>query len=381
MTDGLVPADVPADLRQPEARAFRGAARRRGRLAGAITTLVVGLAALAAGRLAGALGDGLAAASALAVALLVAVELATLPVALRGHAAALAHGLSRQDVRGALADRAKGVALVGALLAAAAPALLALQRALPDGWPLAAAAAWLGVEVLLALAFPVLILPRFLRSEPLPDGPLRAMALATSARAEVPVVDVRLLRLGEKTRAGNAMVVGLGPTRRILLGDTLAGVDGAPGDAAVDAGRLAEAAAVLAHELAHHRHRDILRGLALALATTPLTLLVAAAVLARLPEALAHGGAGEAASVPALAAVLAVAGLPASLVTAWHSRRRERAADALARRVGGPQALAQAFARLAADGLAELEPPLLGRPLASHPPLAERIDACRREAA
>lgn len=104
-------------------------------------------------------------------------------------------------------------------------------------------------------------------------------------------------------------------------------------------------------------------------------------MLARLPEALAHGGAGEAASVRRSPRCSPSQGLPASLVTAWHSRRRERAADALARRVGGPQALAQAFARLAADGLAELEPPLLGRPLASHPPLAERIDACRREAA
>lgn len=346
-----------------------------------IAAVVLVGAALSAAAVSTALGSGYLAAIGVSLATLAALEIAGLPLGLAGHRASRQHGLSRQSRRSWLADRAKGIVFGAVLLAVAGPAVIWLQRTFPDGWPLATAAAAIGVELVLALVFPVLILPRFLRSEPLADGPLRAMALATSDRARVPVVDVRLLRLGEKTRAGNAMVVGLGPTRRILLGDTLAGVDGAPGDADVDGSRLAETAAVLAHELAHHRNRDVARGIALGLATTPVTLLLAAAILSVLPAALAHGGAGDPAVLPALGLAIAIGGVPSSLTSAWHSRRRERAADAFACAITEPLALARAFARLAADGLAELDPPRLGRALASHPPLGERIRSCDADVA
>jgi Zn-dependent protease with chaperone function len=69
------------------------------------------------------------------------------------------------------------------------------------------------------------------------------------------------------------------------------------------------------------------------------------------------------------------------LVTAWHSRRRERAADAYAARLADPDAFARALERLVATNLAELEPPRSERLLASHPPPAERIARARQEAA
>ena len=53
-----------------------------------------------------------------------------------------------------------------------------------------------------------------------------------------------------KSRTANAAVVGLGRTRRIILFDTLA-----------TGFRADEIEAVLAHELGHHVHGDIRRGL------------------------------------------------------------------------------------------------------------------------
>ena len=59
-------------------------------------------------------------------------------------------------------------------------------------------------------------------------------------------------QLSDRTRKANAALAGLGRTRRILLSDTLLA------DHSDD-----EIEVILAHELAHHVHRDIWSGLAL----------------------------------------------------------------------------------------------------------------------
>jgi STE24 endopeptidase len=107
------------------------------------------------------------------------------------------------------------------------------------------------------------------------------------------------------------------------------------------------------------------------------TWLLAAWVLERLPGALAHGGAGDPAALPALGLSLGLVALPLGLLTAWHSRRRERAADAYARRLADPAAFGRAMERLVVSNLAELEPPRLSQLRASHPAPAERIAASR----
>ena len=110
-------------------------------------------------------------------------------------------------------------------------------------------AAALLLSAALSVLFPVLLLPIFLRSEPMPEGPLRDALRRTVADAGVAVRDIRLLHLGDWTPGTNAMVAGLGPTRRIYIGDTLSA--DAPDDEAV-----AETQLVLARELGHHVNGD-----------------------------------------------------------------------------------------------------------------------------
>ncbi len=333
------------------------------------------LAALAAGWI----DDRLPGPAPLRAALLVLVvgvvhEAVQLPFGLAGFRAAKAAGLSVQSASGWLADRARAW-LIAALLGLPAVALLvAAQREFPDGWPYLAWGASLLLSLVLAVVAPVLLLPLFLRSETLAPGPLRTMAEELVARSGLRVSDIRLLMLSEKTTAANAAVVGLGPTRRILLGDTLTGDSD-------DDGRLAETRAVLAHELAHHAHGDMWRGLTLEAASSLLAWPVAAALLAGLPAALAHGGAGDPAALPAFALAFGVVSLPLGLVTAWHSRRRERAADAYAYRLADGESFARAMERLVASNLGELKPPRLSQIRSSHPPSGERITAARVAAA
>lgn len=301
-------------------------------------------------------------------------EAVQLPFGRAGHAAATRAGLSVQPAAGWLADRAKAW-LIAALLGLPAVALLVVaQRELGDGWPFAAWGASLVLVLALSVLAPVLLLPLFLRSERLEPGALRTMAEDLVARSGLRVRDIRLLMMSEKTTSANAAVVGLGPTRRILLGDTLTGDQHDPG-------RLAEARAVLAHELAHHAHGDMWRGLGLEAVSSLIAWPVAAALLAVLPAWLAHGGAGDPASLPAFALAFGAVSLPLGLLAAWHSRRRERAADAYATRLADGESFARAMERLVASNLGELVPPWLVRVRASHPPAGERIASARAHAA
>lgn len=300
------------------------------------------------------------------------LELLLLPFAFARYRLAREAGISRQSVREWLGDLLKGglLALVFGTLAIAG--IVSLARIEPRWWWAIAVVASIAVELLVTAVAPVLLVPIFLRSRPLAAGALRDDLLGLAARAGVSVGSVRVLQAGAKTASANAAVMGLGPTRRIVLTDTL--ID----EAAVDDRSISEVRAVLGHELGHHRSRDLWRFAGLGALSTFVTFGVGAWLLDRLPQALAHGGPRTLAGIPALALSLGVVGLPLSLVSAYYSRRRERAADAFGVEVAGdPEAFARALEGLCRTNLAEHWPPRLVGLRASHPAPGERIARAR----
>ena len=130
--------------------------------------------------------------------------------------------------------------------------LYALIRYSPERWWLPAGAVFALLIVLLTNVAPVLLLPLFYRVKPLDRESLRARLVGLAERAGARVLGAYEWGLGEKTKKANAALAGLGATRRILVSDTM----------------LAEYSdeeieVVLAHELAHHVHGDIWKGIRL----------------------------------------------------------------------------------------------------------------------
>jgi STE24 endopeptidase len=375
LTDASASSDP--DL-QRAARAYGRARRRLGLASGLVGLALLVLAALAGQRIADALDvPGPLAVDALVFAVVVGgvYELVLLPFGFARYRLAREFGISRQGVRGWLLDRSKGW-LIALVLGAPALALVVwLARVEPRWWWAIVAAGSILLELVLTAVAPVLLLPLFLRSRPLSPGTLRDDLLALAARAGVAVGSVRVLEAGAKTAAANAAVTGIGPTRRILLTDTLLGDEGAASD-----GSIAEMRAVLGHELGHHRAGDLWRFAAVGAVSTFVTFGVAAWLVDRLPDSLAHGGPSTLAGIAALGLCLGLAGAPSSVLLAAYSRRRERAADAFGFDVAGdPEAFARALERLCRSNLAELEPPRLLHLLrGSHPTPAERIARARR---
>jgi STE24 endopeptidase len=242
----------------------------------------------------------------------------------------------------------------------------AFLRAAPETWWLWVALFLLVFNVLLANLAPVLLLPLFYKFKPLSDdhADLVNRLLRLAEQAGTHVRGVYQFDMSRRTKAANAALTGLGNTRRILLGDTLLN------DFTSD-----EIVTVLAHELAHHVHKDIPIGIIVESAVTLIGLFLASLGLTWGVEAFGFQGPADIAALPLLALVMGAYGLLTMPLTNAYSRWRERRADeyALIATGDGP-AYASALARLANQNLADADPPgWMVFLFYSHPPLNRRI--------
>jgi STE24 endopeptidase len=132
---------------------------------------------------------------------------------------------------------------------------------------------------------------------------------------------------------------------------------------------------VMAHELGHQVHRDILLGILVETAITLVGLYLVALGLRFGAAAFGYAGPADAASMPLLALVISAYGLITLPLTNAFSRWRERRADEYAlKATGKPVAFASAMARLANQNLSEVDPePWVEFLLYSHPALSKRI--------
>jgi STE24 endopeptidase len=188
--------------------------------------------------------------------------------------------------------------------------------------------------------------------------------IQTLARRQgVGEIDVQVRDASRRTRAINAELYGVGPTKRIILWDT-----------ALD-GRLArvEIRSLAAHEFGHVEAEHIWKSIGwLFLFAVP-----GAYVVARVTQR--RGGLGRPAAVPL--ALLTVTLLQLALLPATNaiSRRYEAEADWLAlRATNDRRALEGLTRRLAQASLAEPDPPRWARLLLeTHPSPLERIAMSR----
>jgi STE24 endopeptidase len=281
-----------------------------------------------------------------------------------GHMLERRYGLSRQPAALWLRDHAKAAAVSLLLSGLAAVWVYGWLAAAPAWWWLPAWAGLAAAGVMTAWAAPVLLLPLFFRFVPLAEGPLRDRLLALAARAGVPALGAFEWRVGDRTSRANAALTGIGRTRRIIVSDTLL-ADYRP----------EEVEAVLAHELAHHLHHDIWKGLAVDAAVGLAALAAAGAALRAAAGPMGLGSIADPAGLPVAALAVTAAFWVAAPVQNAVSRAHERRADRTALDLtGNVEAFVSAMRRLGARNLAEPSPAALARLFFhTHPPIDERI--------
>ncbi|MEP6953110.1 MAG: M48 family metalloprotease [Solirubrobacteraceae bacterium] len=285
---------------------------------------------------------------------------AQLPLGAISHRRAKAVGLATQGWGGWALDVARARALGAVFAGAGGAGAVALIRHRPSDWWLSGSAALLGLAVAGTYLSPVVIDPIFNRFEAMAEGETRGDVLELARRAGVSVGEVYVADASRRTTAVNAYVTGLGRTKRVVLFDTLL-----DGDFTRDEVRL-----VVAHELAHVRHRDVPRSLVFMVLVAPAGLYATA----QLTEALAPGERSPAV-LPALALAAGAVGAVVGTIANRLSRAVERRADSFSlEQTGGVEAFIGFEKGIVLRNLADPDPPrLLHTLMSTHPTTLERI--------
>ncbi len=234
-------------------------------------------------------------------------------------------------------------------------------------WWICAAIASFLVTVVLGQLAPVLILPLFYKLERLDQPELLDRFQRLAAGTGLRIQGVFRIGLSRETAKANAMLAGLGRTRRVILGDTL--LDGFTPD---------EIEVVLAHEIGHHVYRHITKFLVAGLVFSVLAFLCCDAMLRfQVPG---HGYAWSYAELPVwtLSWIMLAMGILSTVFGPLRnavSRRFERQCDRYALdRTGLRDAFRSAFRKLAAINKADMQPhPAEVLLFHDHPPIAQRL--------
>jgi STE24 endopeptidase len=232
--------------------------------------------------------------------------------------------------------------------------VMALAGWLGERWWLPGAAVFVGVAALFLFVSPWLA-----TTNELDDRALVAAARSYEREQGLPEIPVLVEEVSGTTSQANAYATGVGPSRVVVLWDTL--LDGRFTDGAERV--------VVAHELAHHSSDHLPKALAwFALFAVPGAWLVMRLTRRR-------GGIGAPEAVPLALLIVAVYQLALAPAQAWISRGIESEADWKAlqstRDPSGARAL---FVGFAETGLGDPEPPTWSYVLLeSHPTLAQRV--------
>ena len=208
---------------------------------------------------------------------LLAGRLATLPFSAVSHHRHVVYGLSTQ---GWLEwGRDVAVSWTVNLVATSLVVLVVVgtARRWHTWWPAVAAGTAAVLVMFGSFVYPLVVEPLFNSFTPLPDGSLRAGVLRLADEEHVHVDDVLVADASRRTTTLNAYVSGFGGTRRVVLYDNL--VRDVPQD---------QVLSIVAHELAHARHDDVLTGSLLGAAGAALGMGLLGAAAA----ATAEGGGG-----------------------------------------------------------------------------------------
>jgi STE24 endopeptidase len=288
-------------------------------------------------------------------------RLATLPFAIVGHHRSVQYGLSDEDWGPWAVDQVKGLLLSVLIAGLLLLILIGCARRWRRAWPAVAGVLLGGLVMLASFVYPVVVEPAFNHFTPLPDGPLRTQILQVAAAEHVHLDDVLVADASRRTTTLNAYVSGFGSTRRVVLYDNV--VRDLPRD---------QVLSIVAHELGHASHDDVLTGSVLAAFGTTAGIALLALVLPlvrRRPEALR-----DPTVVPLVLALVAIGTLLSSPVNNGLSRLIETRADvASLQTTRDPAAFIAMQRELALHSLSDQGPAWSHVWFGSHPTTLQRI--------
>jgi STE24 endopeptidase len=264
------------------------------------------------------------------------------------------HGLVHGSYGAAIFGGWLGLGGAFVFLCAALAIVMGLARKVGERWWLLAAPAFVGLAALFAFVSPYLV-----PTHPLRDPALRAAVKQLEQREHLRSIPVVVENVRSETSLPNSEAMGIGPSRRVVLFDTL--VDGPFTER--------EVRVVIGHELGHVKANHVLKSIGwYALFAFPGTFLIALITRRR-------GGMGRPEAVPLGLLALVVLSFVASPLQNVITRHIEAEADWRAlQATRDPAAAAALFREFVPTTLSEPDPPAWDYVmLEDHPTIMQRL--------
>lgn len=273
-------------------------------------------------------------------------------------------GLATHNLKSWIFDELKGLA-VGFILGY--PMLLFLFflfSKTPRYWWIFGVSGMFLFQIIVAVLFPVLLLPIFFKQKPVEDEALGGRIRALLKKAKIEIRGIYSINLSSKTKKENAALAGLWKTRRVLLGDTL-----------LENRTVEEIEVVLAHEIGHHIKKHFLKLSLLSLATS-FTLFFILNICMNMFSGFPDHLSETLTLFPVFILLSGIISFPIRIVANAYTRVKEKEADRIALELTkNRDAFIHVMAGLANSNLTIADPKKLKVFLSySHPPIGRRID-------
>lgn len=279
------------------------------------------------------------------------------------------YGLSNQTVLDWIKHDLKGTGLGFAFTLPMVEAAYFLIKNYPEYWWVLAGILFALVSVVMTRIAPVLILPIFYKSTPLEDEGLKKALTPLAEDAGVELEGVYRIDMSKDTKKANAMLAGIGGSRRVILGDTL-----------LEKFTTDEILVVFAHELGHQVYRHIWKFLGVASLVGFTGLFIASRLLERFALGLGFEFTYDIATLPLLLLIMGAFATVVLPLENYYSRVLEAQCDLyVLDKTHNPEAFIGVMTKLADNNLADKDPSgVIEYIFYDHPTIAKRIEMARR---
>ncbi|MBU0997602.1 MAG: M48 family metallopeptidase [Firmicutes bacterium] len=214
------------------------------------------------------------------------------------------------------------------------------------------------------------IVPIFNKITPLEDGELKNAIMDFSKKVGYEIGKIGILDASKRSTKLNAYFSGFGKTKQIVLYDTL-----------IQKMSIEEIVAVLAHEVGHYHHKDIITGMmrSLVILAGYLGLLYVTLNIQGFYTAFGFDNSFLGFGLILFMVLLSPLEILLGFLLNYISRKREYLADAYSAKHYKPEAMISALKLLAKNNFSNLTPhPLYVKLMYSHPSTGDRIIALEK---
>jgi STE24 endopeptidase len=277
-------------------------------------------------------------------------------------------GLSRDSIKGWFFDELKSGIVSYVIFVICLYAFYFTLGRYPQTWWIVLAAFWVMFNLVISNLAPVVIIPLFYKYEKFPNDALRTRLTGLAQSMGIRILDIYYIDFSRRTAKANALLTGLGATKRVLISDTMRQTYSDD-----------EIAVIAAHEFAHHRLKHMMKlMIASGLASAAFFFIVykTHAAVISIPGAPALN---DPAALPVICLYLTLFGLIVQPAANALSRRFETDADdAAVKATGLAEAFISSMDKLAGQNLSDRAPSkLITWLFFDHPPVSQRIARAR----